>query len=119
MAMHELTRARSILFAALRLLEPGLGQPVSGKRLALEVEVSPLAGVDEEELRDCFLLAARGTAFAEAELRISRMTLRGECAACGATVEISGPEARCCCGKEDLRLPVEEDWKITGLGRRG
>jgi Zn finger protein HypA/HybF involved in hydrogenase expression len=137
--MHELVRARAILQAAAELaarageappldfarggaLHPpgGDAEPVEAppeKIAAVNVELNPLAGADEEELGECFLLAARGTPFAGARLRVSRMRLKGECRACGREVEITGSEARCVCGEEALRLPVEEDWRITGLDR--
>ena len=116
--MHELSRAKAILHAAAQLAtsqRAGAAEEI----VAVNVALNPLAGADGEELRECFALAARGTPFAGVELRLTEMRLQGKCAACGRPVEIAGPETRCPCGQDDLRLPVEDDWKLTGLERRG
>jgi len=110
--MHEMGLARGILRESLRR-----GQEKGARRItAVDVEVSPLAVVDVEDLALCFADAAKGTGAEDAELRIVRLPLVAECSECGESVHVQSAADTCpSCGSRSLEVKPMPDWQVTAV----
>jgi hydrogenase nickel incorporation protein HypA/HybF len=85
--MHELAIAQQLIEKAASSLPAG----TTGRVRTVLVQLGPLAGVSVDELRFGFSVAATGTPFAGAQLKIVETPVVVYCAECQAESPLSAP----------------------------
>jgi len=110
--MHEMGLAGSILGESVRI-----GELAKAERIAaVEVEISPLAGIDNEDLALCFSQAAEDTLAKGASLRITLLPLVAECSQCGQSIGGESGAVTCPnCGSRSLQVKPMPGWRITAV----
>jgi hydrogenase nickel incorporation protein HypA/HybF len=109
--MHEMGVTRRMLAAALERAAREKMERVG----AVRVEISPLSGIDAEEVCLCFEAASRDTPAEGARFAAGEMALEGRCRACGAAVAVTSPDAACACGSSDFELAPMQDWRLVAV----
>jgi len=109
--MHEMGLTRRMLAAALEQAERDHIAHIG----AVEIEISPVSGIEADEVRGCFEIARAGTAAEGAALTVQDMALKARCRACGAEVAVSGPSDACACGSVDLEIAPMPDWRLVAV----
>ncbi len=111
--MHEMSRAKKLVK---QLVDVWVGSHASaiGLRSAtsVKVRVSPLAGVDKDELVECFQIVATGTPVEGWQMEVVSAPFFLHCLTCGKTFSSEKPEVVCPnCASEELSVePQDEMW---------
>lgn len=105
--MHEMSRAKKLMG---KLMDMWAESPAPTAHV--KVYVSPLAGVDSDELMECLQLLTRGSCVEgwQVEIAVGSFALR--CLKCGSTFSSEKPNVSCPeCGSEKLSIePQDEIW---------
>lgn len=110
--MHETGRAQSILRAVLEKAQKE-NIPIVKR---VEVLVSPIAGVDKEELSEIIEELKRNTFLGETHFELKETELQAICKNCGMRFPISSPSDTCPnCQSGDVELSLINEWEIGNM----
>ena len=83
--MHEMSLAEGILKISLDVAADNRAKKIS----AVGLKLGEMAGVEVEALKFCFDILTRNTIAENAELKINRVPIIGECNKCGKTFNVA------------------------------
>lgn len=110
--MHELALTEGII----SIVDSQQSEQGFARVLEIRLRVGEYSGVIPECLRDCFPIAAKGTAAENADLVIESVKASFRCLGCGYEGAIERRLARCPrCGGEELKLLTGREFYVDSL----
>lgn len=110
--MHELALTEGVV----NIVNSQQAEQGFSRVLEIRLRVGEYSGIIPECLRECFPIAAKGTAAEGAALVIESVEAAFRCQSCGYEGAIERRSARCPhCGSEELRLTAGREFYVDSL----